>query len=132
MEPLQWKISYNNPLDDKLDVQVADQYAFIPREAVSRFLIHCVECQRKPSLPTDIKPELEGECAGVPQLSTPPATPPSEPCPLPDVLAPRDLISQQAAMAYAQVTTAADLGMETSIRSLTNLVMSPSLTLMTF
>ena len=29
--------------------QVADQYAFIPREAVSRFLIHCSQCQRKPA-----------------------------------------------------------------------------------
>ena len=29
-------------------VQIADQYAFIPREAVSRFLLYCSECQRKP------------------------------------------------------------------------------------
>jgi len=27
---------------------VADQYAFIPREAVSRFLLHCTQCQKKP------------------------------------------------------------------------------------
>jgi len=26
---------------------VADQYAFIPREAISRFLLYCTECQRK-------------------------------------------------------------------------------------
>ena len=27
--------------------QIADQYAFIPREAISRFLLYCTECQRK-------------------------------------------------------------------------------------
>ena len=26
---------------------VADQYAFIPREAISKFLLYCVDCQRK-------------------------------------------------------------------------------------
>ena len=28
-------------------LQIADQYAFIPREAISRFLTFCSECQRK-------------------------------------------------------------------------------------
>jgi hypothetical protein len=28
-------------------LQVADQYAFIPREAVSRFLLYCTECQER-------------------------------------------------------------------------------------
>ena len=27
--------------------QIADQFAFIPREAISRFLTFCSECQRK-------------------------------------------------------------------------------------
>ena len=30
--------------------QVADQYAFIPREAISKFLLYCIDCQRKNSL----------------------------------------------------------------------------------
>jgi len=29
---------------------VADQYAFIPREAISKFLLYCIDCQRKNSL----------------------------------------------------------------------------------
>ena len=66
--------------------QVADQYAFIPREAVSRFLLHCTECQRKPAGMVnnfDIKSELSSEPSEfetkptTPQLATPPATPPS-------------------------------------------------------
>lgn len=31
-------------------MQVADQYAFIPREAISKFLLYCIECQRKNSM----------------------------------------------------------------------------------
>ena len=30
--------------------QVADQYAFIPREAISKFLLFCIDCQRKNSI----------------------------------------------------------------------------------
>ena len=30
--------------------QVADQYAFIPREAISKFLLFCIDCQRKNSM----------------------------------------------------------------------------------
>ena len=29
---------------------MADQYAFIPREAISKFLLYCIDCQRKNSL----------------------------------------------------------------------------------
>ena len=29
---------------------MADQFAFIPREAISKFLLHCIECQRKNSM----------------------------------------------------------------------------------
>ena len=28
-------------------LQVADQYAFIPREAISKFLSYCTECEKK-------------------------------------------------------------------------------------
>ena len=31
-------------------MQVADQYAFIPREAISKFLLFCIDCQRKNSM----------------------------------------------------------------------------------
>ena len=66
--------------------QVADQYAFIPREAVSRFLLHCTECQRKPTGMVvnnsfDIKSELSSEPSefeakpSTPQLATPPRHP---------------------------------------------------------
>ena len=29
---------------------MADHYAFIPREAISKFLLYCIDCQRKNSL----------------------------------------------------------------------------------
>ena len=97
--------------------QVADQYAFIPREAVSRFLLHCTECQRKPTGMVvnnsfDIKSELSSEPSefeakpSTPQLATPPATPPSEAAfsSLPYMLPPHHgPIGPHAAMAYAQV-----------------------------
>ena len=95
--------------------QVADQYAFIPREAVSRFLLHCTECQRKPAGMVnnfDIKSELSSEPSEfetkptTPQLATPPATPPSEATAynsLPYMLPPHGPIGPHAALAYAQV-----------------------------
>ena len=91
--------------------QVADQYAFIPREAVSRFLLHCTECQRKPAGMVnnfDIKSEpSEFETKPTtPQLATPPATPPSEATgynSLPYMLPPHGPIGPHAALAYAQV-----------------------------
>ena len=96
---------------------MADQYAFIPREAVSRFLLHCTECQRKPTGMVvnnsfDIKSELSSEPSefeakpSTPQLATPPATPPSEAAfsSLPYMLPPHHgPIGPHAAMAYAQV-----------------------------
>ena len=33
-----------------MTLQVADQYAFIPREAISKFLLFCIDCQRKNSM----------------------------------------------------------------------------------
>ena len=33
-----------------ITLQVADQYAFIPREAISKFLLFCIDCQRKNSM----------------------------------------------------------------------------------
>ena len=33
-----------------VSLQVADQYAFIPREAISKFLLFCIDCQRKNSM----------------------------------------------------------------------------------
>ena len=95
--------------------QVADQYAFIPREAVSRFLLHCTECQRKPAGMVnnfDIKSELSSEPSefetkpNTVQLATPPATPPSEATAynsLPYMLPPHGPIGPHAALAYAQV-----------------------------
>jgi len=86
---------------------IADQYAFIPREAISRFLLYCTECQRKqpptqgisakkPRLNTDqqLNIEVESLQAAPPPLyfdpktpflnqinhpATPPATPPIDP-----------------------------------------------------
>ena len=70
--------------------QIADQYAFIPREAISRFLTFCSECQRKPpSQPqpgkksgAQVMTEQQLDSAGdgpgpLGPLVTPPATPPS-------------------------------------------------------
>ena len=69
-------------------LQVADLYAFIPREAISKFLSYCTECQRKqPSQSASLQePEVRQspfeasheamEINHVP--ATPPATPPSE------------------------------------------------------
>ena len=35
---------------NNIPFQVADQYAFIPREAISKFLLFCIDCQRKNSI----------------------------------------------------------------------------------
>jgi len=96
---------------------VADQYAFIPREAVSRFLLHCTQCQKKPVAGLvnnfDIKSEPLTELDGkpsTPQLATPPATPPSEAAScytgLPYILPPQGPIGPHAALAYAQALNA--------------------------
>ena len=72
-------------------MQIADQYAFIPREAISRFLTFCSECQRKPpsqqqpgkksgaQVLTEQQLDSAGDGPGPPlgPLVTPPATPPS-------------------------------------------------------
>ena len=93
---------------------MADQYAFIPREAVSRFLLHCTQCQKKPvgglvnnfDIKSEPLTELEGK-PSTPQLATPPATPPSEAAScytgLPYILPPQGPIGPHAALAYAQV-----------------------------
>jgi len=75
---------------------VADQYAFIPREAISRFLLYCTECQRKqPNCPNPTKtttteprqsldrplseePLYKVGTPPVPTPATPPATPPHQ------------------------------------------------------
>ena len=69
-------------------LQVADLYAFIPREAISKFLSYCTECQRKQ--PSQSAGQQEPEVRQSPfeasheameinhVPATPPATPPSE------------------------------------------------------
>ena len=58
-------------------LQVADQYAFIPREAISKFLSYCTECQKKaPREREGSDVSLELSHSHVP--ATPPATPPSQ------------------------------------------------------
>ena len=68
---------------------MADQYAFIPREAISKFLSYCTECQKKqPSHQGQPGPEVR-QCEAAHEVSheameishvpaTPPATPPSQ------------------------------------------------------
>ena len=75
-------------------MQIADQYAFIPREAISRFLTFCSECQRKPPSQPQQPAKSSGADGGLTEqqldsagdpggpgslgpLVTPPATPPS-------------------------------------------------------
>ena len=62
-------------------LQVADQYAFIPREAISKFLSYCTECQRKQprdaGQPSETGSEVSLEISHSHVPATPPATPPS-------------------------------------------------------
>ena len=79
--------------------QIADQFAFIPREAISRFLTYCTECQRKQPRygsgggsagkrprPASSPGEEGGGplvvvagCDDIPSPPAPPATPPATP-----------------------------------------------------
>jgi hypothetical protein len=35
-----------------LNLQITEKYAFLPREAVTKFLLQCTECQKRGSTPT--------------------------------------------------------------------------------
>ena len=50
---------------------MADQYAFIPREAISKFLLYCIDCQRKNSLEN---PGVGGNGSATNSLNGGPAT----------------------------------------------------------
>eukprot|EP00093_Oithona_nana_P009700 09700.XXX_147474_125173_1 [CDS] Oithona nana genome sequencing. len=54
---------------------VADQYAFIPREAISKFLLYCIDCQRKNSL--DNGDDEGSDTATAESGHSPPMTPES-------------------------------------------------------
>ena len=61
--------------------QVADQYAFIPREAVSRFLLYCTECQRYTKMYTQMYTHLQDKSPNLKLLSeAPPTLDPPQTC----------------------------------------------------
>ncbi|XP_018574026.1 vegetative cell wall protein gp1, partial [Anoplophora glabripennis] len=74
---------------------ITETYAFLPREAVTRFLLGCTECQKHPRSPSPASvlptpspsptlPPLQPAAAAPPATPRPPQEAPPPPPPLPD------------------------------------------------
>lgn len=59
--------------DSLLDNQVAEMYAFLPREAVTRFLMSCSDCQKRMHLQYNSSPT--SSCTGLPPSQASPLPP---------------------------------------------------------
>lgn len=77
-------------------LQITETYAFLPREAVTRFLLGCTDCQKRPRTPSPLDAKIQNNFTSIADLSksTIPTNTPS----------PQDLSIEKTALSDYQKT----------------------------